>query len=108
MPRLVRQALLKKACIFGLHRYCPLTPEDEALLTEAIRDSSSLKSISLQGCRLDTELLLKLLDAMSRSQTIENINLAGNRVGEEGAKRLGAILISAETQLAKLELPNTY
>lgn len=108
MLRLVRQALLKKACIFGLHKYCPLTPEDEALLLDTIRDSSCLKSISLQGCRLDTELLLKLLDAMSRSCSIENINLAGNRVGEEGTKRLGAILLSMETSLAKLELSNTY
>ncbi|KAJ3002666.1 T-complex-associated testis-expressed protein 1, partial [Thoreauomyces humboldtii] len=86
--------------------YFGITLNDTVYLTDALRTSKVLRSLTVTASSLDDNRCHLLASALMDNRTLEILNLSHNLLGDEGARALATVLTSPTTSLTRLILSN--
>jgi len=73
---------------------------DAYKLTEGIKNSMNLISLSLPGNLIDDDIMKILMNGISYNRSLIELNLSHNRIGNQGARRLAKFIMRNEVLLS--------
>ena len=83
------------------------TPQQIGALTDLIESGANLRTLRIVGCDLGDENGAKIIEALCRNTTVENLSLDSNQLGEKSVVQLSALL-SESLVLKSLELGGNH